>query len=127
MHDAHQPVGVAVRERPEQHVVNDAECRGGGTDAERQREDDGEAGPARSPCQPQPVARIPHDIRQPPRRSRVSRRLFDDVDAAGLDERGAAGLGGREPLCGFLLGERVDEAADLVVHLTLGAIAAERA
>jgi hypothetical protein len=35
-HD-NQPIGVAIRQRPEQHTVDDAEHRDVGTDPERQR------------------------------------------------------------------------------------------
>ena len=41
--DVDQPVLVAVDERPQQHAADDAEDGGVGADAERQREDDGEA------------------------------------------------------------------------------------
>ena len=37
--DEHQPVGVRVRQRPQQHLVEQAENRGVGADAERQRQD----------------------------------------------------------------------------------------
>ena len=36
---AHQPLGLMEGEGPQQHAVHDAEDRGGGTDAQRQRQD----------------------------------------------------------------------------------------
>ena len=43
--DHHDPVGIGIIERPEQHRVDDGENRGAGADTEREREDgdDGEA------------------------------------------------------------------------------------
>ena len=43
--DVDQPVFVAVDQRPQQHAADDAEDRGVGADAERQREDDGDGQP----------------------------------------------------------------------------------
>ena len=37
--DVDQPIGVRIRQRPQQHGVDDAEHRGVGADAERQRQD----------------------------------------------------------------------------------------
>ena len=37
--ELHEPVGLRVRQRPQQHRVDDAEHRGIGADAERQRDD----------------------------------------------------------------------------------------
>ena len=42
VHDAHQAIGLRKRQRLEQHAVDDAEDRGVGADAERQRDDRGE-------------------------------------------------------------------------------------
>jgi hypothetical protein len=43
--DVDQAVLVAVGERPQQHAAHEAEHRGIGADAERQRHDDGEGQP----------------------------------------------------------------------------------
>ena len=43
MLQAHQPFGLVKRQRLQQHAVDDAEDRGGGADAERQRQDRGAA------------------------------------------------------------------------------------
>ena len=44
-----QTAGVAVRQRLEQHAVDDAEDRAVGADAERERDDGDEREPGRSP------------------------------------------------------------------------------
>ena len=79
--DRDEPIGIRVRQRAEQHGVEDAEDRGVRADAERQRhERDGrEAG--RTPKQPRGVAdvsrQIDDQVRRPRRRRRrlVARRL----------------------------------------------------
>ena len=42
VHDAHEAIGLRKRQRLEQHAVHDAEDRGVGADAERERDDRGE-------------------------------------------------------------------------------------
>ena len=39
--DVDQPILVAIDQRPQQHAADDAEDRGVGADAERERDDDG--------------------------------------------------------------------------------------
>ena len=53
--DRHQPIGVRIRQRPQQHGVDDAEHGGVGADAERQRQD-GDEGESR-PAPPEAEAR----------------------------------------------------------------------
>jgi hypothetical protein len=122
-----EAIGVRVRQRPQQHVIDDTERRGRRADAEREREDDREARSSRSPQQAKAVPGVAEEVREPSRRRRVAGGFLDRLEAAGLDERGAPRLLRRPALRDLLVGELVDIGADLGVQFALGAAAAERA
>jgi hypothetical protein len=115
-----EPVGVAVRQRVEEHRLDDGEDGAGAADAERQREhrDQGEAG--RLPHASQRVARIPEPAGGGPgRRHRVADVVLDSGHAAQLLARLALGLVGRHAAPLEVGGAVSHVRAELLVDLPL--------
>ena len=118
--DEHEPVGVAIRQRLEQHRAHDAEDRGVRADAERERDDHdgGEAGgrPETAPG----VAEIEQERIEARSDAPLAHVFLDADDAAGTAERrdGGAprGLGAHAP-GQMAVDERLLGRADLLVQL----------
>jgi len=114
-------VGIRVRQRAQEHAVDDAEHRRAGADAERQREDGGrgEPGPLAQDARAVPeVGPQNLDEPEPPDRAGV---LLGQRDVPEAAQGGVPRLVGRQPCGDLLLGLELELGADLLVELGLGA------
>ena len=92
--DVDQAIFVAIDERTQQHAADDAEDRGVGADAERERHHDGGGETLRAPERAQRDAHVPPEGRgrvEPAAEPDAPHRLADRRDVAEFPQRGQAG------------------------------------
>jgi len=94
--DEHQPVGVGVGQRAEQHRADDAEDGDGRPDAERQREDGGGRESGIPPQAADRVAHVVQDRLDGGADPRVAHPLLGLLEALALDQGGSPRLGRRQ-------------------------------
>jgi len=121
VHDDDETIGVGVGERPQQHGVDDAECRGGRADAEREDDDRGDREPRRSPEQPETEAGVLAQGVQKSQPPDVADALLERLDAADLDQRLPAGLIRGDAAGDALIGELLHQGPHFGVEFVVGA------
>ncbi len=115
--DVHEPIRIAVRQRPQQHAVHDAEHRRGRADAERDRQDGGCGEAGRPPHQPHAVLHVLREREQERDAARIARCLHQLRDGTELAARRVScGLRRHAPH-DVLLDEPLDVPAHLVAEL----------
>ena len=120
--DVDQAILAAIDERPQQHAAHDAEDRGVGADAERQRDHDGGGQPLRAQQRAQADAHVLAE-----RRGRVEPAAVPDAPHRFADGRDVAEFAQRSQARGFRILAALDSlldaerqvAADLFVELVI--------
>ena len=112
---------VAHRQRAQHQRVDQAEDRGVGADAQRQREHDDQREPAIPGEHPDGVADVAPDLVEPAAVPRGADAFLGLLDAAKLEQREPARLAGDIAVAHLVGRRRVDEPLKLVIELPLGA------
>ena len=123
---ADQTPGLLIRQRCQQHRIDDAEHGGGAADAEteRERHDDGEAGVP--PHLPQCVADVAGEALDPADAVHLVNLLSQAQHAAELAARRQPGLVGRQTLVNEAGRQQVEMGVDLEAGVVVEAPAGER-
>ena len=115
----HQPLGLAVGQRPQQHAVHDAEDRGVRPDPERERQYDGHGEGRRLPQAAQAVADVLHQALERPSAPGVAHPLLRLIHSAEAHARGAARVLFAHAGLPVLLGLQLEVHPQLGVELAL--------
>src|SRR5208282_2427701 len=119
-------LGMRIGNDVEQGGVHHAVDRRVGADAQREGEH-GDQREARVAAQlAGAIAQILNEGFEPGAGAGAADFLFDLLEAAQFDARGAAGFCGRQPGAEFLFGEQVQVCTDLRVEVAVGAVAAQQ-
>ena len=113
----HDPVGIGIVERPQQHRVDDAEDGAVGADAQRQRQQGGRGEPTGAEQPADPVARIlkEHLDRWQPALFAIA--LLHLGDSSESSKCGSTRVGGRQAAPHVLLRQHLDMKLDFVVEV----------
>ena len=104
-----QPLGLLHRQGAQEQAVDDGEDRRVRADAERQRQHDHHGEAAVPDERPERIPDIPTDLIQTGTVTRGSHTLLGLLDAAELEDRQAARLGGRQTVLHLVGRGHVDE------------------
>jgi hypothetical protein len=122
----YEPVGITVRERPQQYRIHDAEDRRVRSYAQGQgqRGDEGDAGI--SPQHPYAVTQILKEGIHDSDPTHLAVLLPQQSDVAELAARGSGGLGFTHALANISLGEQAQMRLDLVVEFLVSFATSEQ-
>ena len=122
----YQPVGLRVRKRRQKDALLDAEDRGSGRYAQRQRDQGSGREAGASPEDSRRVPEVPHGRLQPGKSAAVPAGLFSGLHAARFQKRGTAGLSRRHSGANVALDLHREVALELLGQVTVSTLLAKQ-